>query len=100
MIRLVCGVREPETNPAPILVQYIREHDLWRFELPDSNKVRAYIRSYPPMFAVKACLHISTTRASDARWMTVPSLCAITKSIWSVVFRKSQFSYVIGYDRM
>jgi oligoribonuclease NrnB/cAMP/cGMP phosphodiesterase (DHH superfamily) len=31
---------------APKLVKYIREHDLWRFELQDSAEIRAYIRSY------------------------------------------------------
>ena len=31
----------------PKFVKYIREHDLWRFELPDSAEIRAYIRSYP-----------------------------------------------------
>lgn len=30
----------------PKLVKYIREHDLWRFELQDSDEIRAYIRSY------------------------------------------------------
>jgi oligoribonuclease NrnB/cAMP/cGMP phosphodiesterase (DHH superfamily) len=35
----------PEDS-APKLVQYIREHDLWRFELQDSAEIRAYIRSF------------------------------------------------------
>lgn len=30
----------------PKLVRYIREHDLWRFELPSSAQIRAFIRSY------------------------------------------------------
>ncbi len=33
-------------DPATQFVQYIREHDLWRFELQDSAEVRGYIRSY------------------------------------------------------
>lgn len=35
----------PEDD-SPKLVRYIREHDLWRFELQDSAEIRAYIRSY------------------------------------------------------
>lgn len=31
---------------APKLVKYIREHDLWRFELQDSAEIRGYLRSY------------------------------------------------------
>ena len=31
---------------APKLVKYIREHDLWRFELEDSAEIRGYLRSY------------------------------------------------------
>ena len=36
-------------NPSqrrPKLVQYIKEHDLWKFELPYSTLVRSFIRSY------------------------------------------------------
>jgi len=34
-------------EPRPKFVKYIREHDLWRFELAQSAQVRAFIRSYP-----------------------------------------------------
>lgn len=34
----------------PRFVDYIREHDLWRFELPNSASIRAYIRSYEMKF--------------------------------------------------
>lgn len=37
-------------DAAPKLVKYIREHDLWRFELQDSAEIRAYIRSYTMTF--------------------------------------------------
>lgn len=33
-------------DKAPKLVKYIREHDLWRFELEDSAEIRGYLRSY------------------------------------------------------
>lgn len=33
-------------DPPTKFVQYIREHDLWRFELQDSAEIRAYLRSY------------------------------------------------------
>lgn len=33
-------------EPRPKFVKYIREHDLWRFELAKSAQVRAFIRSY------------------------------------------------------
>lgn len=34
----------------PQFVDYIREHDLWRFELPNSAQIRAFIRSYEMTF--------------------------------------------------
>lgn len=34
----------------PRFVDYIREHDLWRFELPNSAPIRAFIRSYEMTF--------------------------------------------------
>jgi oligoribonuclease NrnB/cAMP/cGMP phosphodiesterase (DHH superfamily) len=30
----------------PMLVEYAADHDLWKFELPDSHEVRAIMRSY------------------------------------------------------
>lgn len=34
-------------KPTPTLVSYIRDRDLWRWELPYSREVSAYIASYP-----------------------------------------------------
>lgn len=31
----------------PLLLQYVQDRDLWRFELPDSAEVNAYIMSFP-----------------------------------------------------
>lgn len=33
--------------PPPMLVQYVQDRDLWRFELPFSREVAAWLRSYP-----------------------------------------------------
>jgi len=38
--------------PAPWLVDYTADRDLWRWELPDSKEVNAALRSYPLDFAV------------------------------------------------
>jgi oligoribonuclease NrnB/cAMP/cGMP phosphodiesterase (DHH superfamily) len=47
----------------PRFVDYIREHDLWRFELPNSAQIRAYIRSYEMDF--EAWDRLNTTIVMD-----------------------------------
>lgn len=32
----------------PTLVEYVQDHDLWRFKLPQSRTARAYLQSIPP----------------------------------------------------
>lgn len=39
-------------RPVPLLLQYIQDRDLWKFSLPDSDVVHAYISSYPRTFEV------------------------------------------------
>lgn len=34
-------------KPRPVLVDYIEDRDLWRFKLPDSKYVNAFIQSFP-----------------------------------------------------
>jgi oligoribonuclease NrnB/cAMP/cGMP phosphodiesterase (DHH superfamily) len=34
----------------PLMIQYIADRDLWKFELPDSKYVNAYIQSFPMTF--------------------------------------------------
>lgn len=36
----------------PLLMQYVEDRDLWKWELPDSRAVNLYISSYPFSFAV------------------------------------------------
>lgn len=35
---------------SPVLVDYVQDRDLWRFELPHSREINAAIRSYPMAF--------------------------------------------------
>lgn len=37
-------------DPAPALIRYVQDHDLWRFQLPQSRQVRAWLRSYKQDF--------------------------------------------------
>jgi oligoribonuclease NrnB/cAMP/cGMP phosphodiesterase (DHH superfamily) len=39
-------------EPAPLLLQYIQDRDLWLFQLDDSSEVSAALRSYPKDFEV------------------------------------------------
>jgi uncharacterized protein len=34
-------------RPTPLVVQYVQDRDLWKWELPDSHAVNAYIRTQP-----------------------------------------------------
>jgi uncharacterized protein len=34
-------------KPVPLFIQYIEDHDLFKFILPDSKTIRAFIRSFP-----------------------------------------------------
>lgn len=34
-------------DPAPAIIQYVQDRDLWRFALPDSREVYAWMSSYP-----------------------------------------------------
>lgn len=36
-----------EGKPRPVLVDYVEDRDLWRFKLPDSRYVNAFIQSFP-----------------------------------------------------
>jgi len=43
---------EDEFNPpVPKLIQYVEDRDLWRFKLPWSKEINAYIQSYPMTIA-------------------------------------------------
>ena len=44
-------------QPPPILVQYVEDRDLWRFQMPKSREVSAAIRSYPFDLALWDSLH-------------------------------------------
>jgi oligoribonuclease NrnB/cAMP/cGMP phosphodiesterase (DHH superfamily) len=44
-------------EPVPLMLQYIQDRDLWKFELPDSRAVAAYMRSEPFDFATWDYLH-------------------------------------------
>jgi oligoribonuclease NrnB/cAMP/cGMP phosphodiesterase (DHH superfamily) len=37
-------------EPAPFLIEYIQDRDLWRFALPGSREVSAWLRSWPMNF--------------------------------------------------
>lgn len=39
-------------KPAPQLIRYVQDSDLWRFELPNSREVNAALSSYPQKFQV------------------------------------------------
>lgn len=39
-----------DLNDMPLLVRYIRDRDLWKFELPDSKDISSYIQTIPPIF--------------------------------------------------
>jgi len=44
-------------QPIPLLVQYIRDRDLWEFELEDSETINSYIQSYPMEIEYYEMLH-------------------------------------------
>jgi len=37
-------------SPRPALIDYVEDRDLWRFRLPHSKEISAYIASYPKQF--------------------------------------------------
>lgn len=39
-------------TPLPLLVEYVQDRDLWKFELPHSKAINAAIRSYPLDFQI------------------------------------------------
>jgi len=41
----------PHSEP-PLLIKYVQDRDLWRFDLPGSREVSAWLSSYPRDFAV------------------------------------------------
>jgi len=45
-------------EPAPLLLQYIQDRDLWLFELQNSSEVSAALRSYPRDFEVWSTLSL------------------------------------------
>jgi oligoribonuclease NrnB/cAMP/cGMP phosphodiesterase (DHH superfamily) len=45
-------------EPAPPLLQYIQDRDLWLFQLPNSPEVSAALRSYPRDFPVWSTLSV------------------------------------------
>ncbi len=51
------------TEPQPRLVQYVREHDLWQFNLPYSESVRSYIRSY--LISIENCGYLNAALSTD-----------------------------------
>lgn len=34
-------------NQMPLALEYVRDHDLWLFELPGTHEIRAYLQSFP-----------------------------------------------------
>ncbi len=66
--------------PAPALLRYVQDRDLWRFELPNSQEVSAALGSYPQDFAVWSGLDIDAMAREGAailrfRTVTVESIC-------------------------
>jgi len=55
----------PDT-PRPWIVDYIEDHDLWRFKLPDSSAVRGYLGSVPRTFeAYDALVQVPLTEVIE-----------------------------------
>jgi hypothetical protein len=46
-------------EPVPLLLRYVMEHDLWRYELPQSREVYSALSSYPMDFEVWNGLEVS-----------------------------------------
>ena len=46
-------------QPAPALIEYIQDKDLWRFQLPQSREVTAALQSYPKDFKVWDALSVA-----------------------------------------
>ena len=50
-------------KPAPTLVEYVEDRDLWKFELEASREINAAIKSYNRTFANWEMLHLRLTQA-------------------------------------
>lgn len=67
------------TQTAPLLIQYIQDRDLWKWELPDSREVSATIASYPRIFEVYDELCADLADHNDGRLMVIAEGVAILR---------------------
>lgn len=60
------------SDPAPALVRYVEDHDMWRFALAGSRELRAWIHSFEPTLAHAVYVHSVACEvpASVAKWGT------------------------------
>ncbi len=56
----------PQTPPPPLIL-YVEDRDLWRFQLPHSHEVNAYISNYPHDFVEWDYLNSDLKHDADAR---------------------------------
>ena len=81
-------------KPAPLLLHYIQDRDLWRFELEKTHEVTAALGSYPHKFEVWDHLECSRLAMEGA-----PILQAKAQFVGELV-RNVQFLSVGGYDEI
>ena len=57
----------PEAEPenVPLLYDYLQDRDLWRFELPQSREINAYLRTQPYDFAVWSQVEVTIELAFE-----------------------------------
>lgn len=60
----------PSKKCPPWFVEYTEDRDLWKWELPYSGEINAYIRSYPMEFA-QWDLHIANIEPKSPYWKSV-----------------------------
>lgn len=64
-------------NP-PLIVQYVQDRDLWRWELPGSQEINAALSSYPRVAAVWYALH-EQLKDQGGYWELFPQGAAILR---------------------
>jgi oligoribonuclease NrnB/cAMP/cGMP phosphodiesterase (DHH superfamily) len=84
-------------KPAPAVLRYVEDRDLWKFELPHSHKVNAFLQNRPK--TVKDWQYLFSFTASeliDHTYLAGSELLAMTKGIQEQIIESALRGTVIG----
>ncbi|MBI3929675.1 MAG: hypothetical protein HY319_29310 [Armatimonadetes bacterium] len=79
-------------QPPPLLIEYVEDKDLWRFELPSSKEVSVALHSYPMDFGLWSALDVETLKMEGV------ALLRLQEQLVEAACRRARWGNINGYQ--